>query len=93
VFIKVGYDIVFEHPVPKPMVAMLYLHLSCAAAIRRNEYLLIDPQTQIGDYVDGFGNRCARFTDPCVGEDAYRGSAIRLGSRLWPHQPSRTRRR
>lgn len=63
-FIKVGYDIVFEHPVSTPMVAMLYLHPSCAAAVRRNEYLLIDPQTPIGDYVDGFGNRCARFTCP-----------------------------
>ncbi len=62
--IKVGYDIIFEHPAPTPMVAMLYLHPSCGAAIRRGEHLLIDPLTQISDYVDGFGNRCARFTCP-----------------------------
>ena len=24
--IRVGYDILFEHPAPTPMIAMLYLH-------------------------------------------------------------------
>ena len=63
-FIKVGYDIVFEHPQPTPMVAMLYLHPSCAAAVRRDEYLLVEPQTPLDDYIDSFGNRCARLTCP-----------------------------
>jgi transglutaminase-like putative cysteine protease len=62
--IRVGYDIVFEHPVPTPTIAMLYLHPSCRSAIRRDEYLLIDPAVQIKVYVDGFGNRCGRFTSP-----------------------------
>ncbi len=63
-FIKVGYDIVFEHPAPTPMVVMLYLHPECGAAIRRDEYLLVDPATPISGYLDGFGNRCGRFTCP-----------------------------
>src|SRR5262245_51560043 len=46
------------------MVAMLYLHPTCAPAIRRNEYLLVDPSTPISEYIDGFGNRCGRFTSP-----------------------------
>jgi transglutaminase-like putative cysteine protease len=62
VLIRVGYDIVFEHPVPTPIVAMLYLHPSCKAAVRRDEYLLVDPQVPINDYIDGFGNRCGRLT-------------------------------
>ena len=62
--IRVGYDIVFEHPVATPIVAMLYLHPSCQAAIRRDEYLLIDPDVRVTGYVDGFGNRCGRFTSP-----------------------------
>jgi transglutaminase-like putative cysteine protease len=62
--IRVGYDIVFEHPVPTPIIAMLYLHPSCRPAIRRDEYLLIDPTVQITGYVDGFGNRCGRFISP-----------------------------
>jgi transglutaminase-like putative cysteine protease len=64
VLIRVGYDIIFEHPVATPMVAMLYLHPSCQPAIRRHEYLLLDPQTEISAYVDGFGNRCGRLTSP-----------------------------
>jgi transglutaminase-like putative cysteine protease len=62
--IRVGYDIVFEHPVPTPIVAMLYLHPSCRPAIRRDEYLLIDPAVQVTEYVDRFGNRCGRFVSP-----------------------------
>ncbi len=62
--IRIGYDIVFEHPVPTPIIAMLYLHPSCRPAIRRDEYLLIDPPVQVTGYVDGFGNRCGRFTSP-----------------------------
>jgi transglutaminase-like putative cysteine protease len=64
VLIRVGYDMIFEHPVATPMIAMLYLHPGCKAAIRRNEFLLVDPQTEISDYMDGFGNRCARLTSP-----------------------------
>jgi transglutaminase-like putative cysteine protease len=62
--IRVGYDIVFEHPVPTPIVAMLYLHPSCRPAIRRDEYLLIDPTVQVTEYIDRFGNRCGRFVSP-----------------------------
>jgi transglutaminase-like putative cysteine protease len=62
--IRVGYDIVFEHPVSTPIVAMLYLHPSCRRAIRRDEYLLIEPNVEVHEYVDTFGNRCGRFTSP-----------------------------
>jgi transglutaminase-like putative cysteine protease len=64
VLIRIGYDIVFEHPVPTPIVAMLYLHPACRTAIRRDEYLLVDPQVPISNYIDGFGNRCGRLTSP-----------------------------
>ena len=62
--IRVGYDIVFEHPVPTPIMAMLYLHPSCHSAVRRDEYLLIDPAVQVKEYVDRFGNKCGRFVSP-----------------------------
>jgi len=64
VLIRVGYDIIFEHPVATPMVAMLYLHPACQPAIRRHEFLLVDPQTEISAYMDAFGNRCGRLTSP-----------------------------
>ncbi len=63
-FIRVGYDIMFEHPVATPIVAMLYLHPTCQPAIRRSEYLLLDPPVEISEYIDGFGNRCGRLTSP-----------------------------
>ncbi len=63
-YIRVGYDIVFEHPAPTPIVAMLYLHPSCGPTIRRNEYLLVDPGVPIREYFDSFGNRCGRLTSP-----------------------------
>ena len=62
--IRIGYDIVFEHPVPTPIVALLYLHPSCRPAVRRDECLLIDPDVRVTGYFDGFGNRCGRFTAP-----------------------------
>ncbi|HLF11458.1 MAG TPA: transglutaminase family protein, partial [Gammaproteobacteria bacterium] len=62
--IRVGYDIVFEHPVPTPIIAMLYLHPSRRPSIRRDEYLLIDPPVQVSEYIDGFGNRCGRLICP-----------------------------
>lgn len=62
--IRIGYDIVFDHPVPTPILAMLYLHPSCRSAIRRDDHLLIEPAVQITGYFDGFGNRCGRFIAP-----------------------------
>jgi transglutaminase-like putative cysteine protease len=62
--IRVGYDILFEHPVPTPIIAMLYLHDSRVSSIRRGEYLLVDPQVRISTYTDSFGNRCGRLLAP-----------------------------
>lgn len=59
--IRVGYDIIFEHPAPTPMIAMLYLHPSWKLAIRRGDYLLVEPPTPISEYTDVFGNRCVRL--------------------------------
>lgn len=62
--IRVGYDIVFDHPAPTPILAMLYLHPSCEPRLQRHEYLLIHPDTPVSEYLDGFGNRCGRFKSP-----------------------------
>jgi transglutaminase-like putative cysteine protease len=62
--IRVGYDIIFEHPAPTPLIVMLYLHPSRVPSIRRGEYLLVEPQVQVSHYTDGFGNRCGRLLAP-----------------------------
>lgn len=62
--IRVGYDIIFEHPAPTPIIAMLYLHSSRRLAIRRGEYLLMEPLVKVSEYTDAFGNRCGRLLVP-----------------------------
>jgi transglutaminase-like putative cysteine protease len=63
-FIRVGYDIIFEHSAPTPIIAMLYLHPTRTASVRRGEYLLVEPQEPIGSYIDLFGNHCGRLLAP-----------------------------
>ena len=62
--IRVGYDIIFEHPAPTPIIAMLYLHPSRHQTIRLGEYLLVEPSVQVSEYSDVFGNRCGRLIAP-----------------------------
>jgi transglutaminase-like putative cysteine protease len=64
ILIRLGYDIVFEHPAPTPIIAMLYLHPSRRSSIRRGEYLLVEPPVQVSEYIDAFGNRCGRLLAP-----------------------------
>jgi transglutaminase-like putative cysteine protease len=62
--IRVGYDIIFEYPVPTSVIAILHIHPSRGPSIRRSEYLLVEPRVQISEYFDGFGNRCSRLIAP-----------------------------
>lgn len=62
--IQVGYDIIFEHPAATPIIVMLYLHPSRAASIRQGEYLLVEPQVPVSNYIDSFGNHCGRLLAP-----------------------------
>ena len=62
--IRAGYDIVFDYPTSTPVLAMLYVHPSCEASIRRAESLVVHPRVRIEDYIDAFGNRCGRFVVP-----------------------------
>ena len=62
--IRVGYDIIFEHPAPTPIIAMLYLHPSWQLGIRQGDFLLVEPPTPVSEYIDVFGNRCVRLLAP-----------------------------
>lgn len=68
------FDIQFQLPFPSPIVAVLHLHPSLEPTLRMGNDLLIEqlvganpadnvviPST---DYLDSFGNRCARFIAP-----------------------------
>lgn len=62
--IRVGYEIVFESPVPVPMTLMLYTHPSRAATLQKPEQINLDPDIPIQEFIDSFGNRCARIVAP-----------------------------
>ena len=62
--IRIGYDIIFDVPAPTPMVLMLYVHPSMAPRLIGPERLQIEPEIAVHDYIDGFGNRCARIVAP-----------------------------
>src|SRR3954471_20314712 len=73
--IQSAFDIHFELACFTPMIAMLHLHPSIAAAIRAVDELRVEHEEPIAavgfstqihtdDYSDTFGTRCSRFTAP-----------------------------
>lgn len=69
--IKSEFDIQFQLPGETPMVALLHLHPSLDSVLRSADTLSIehinaDTHTRIEpeNYIDSFGNRCARFHAP-----------------------------
>lgn len=62
--IRLGYEIVFESPVPVPMILMLYTHPSLAGTLEQPEQIKIEPDISIEEFTDNFGNRCGRIVAP-----------------------------
>jgi transglutaminase-like putative cysteine protease len=62
--IRIGYDIIFELPVPTPMHLLLYVHPSRLSRLREPEVLTIDPYVPVQKFIDSFGNTCGRITAP-----------------------------
>jgi transglutaminase-like putative cysteine protease len=62
--IRLGYDIQFELSCPVPIVALLNVHPSREQDLLEPDELLVDPFVPVTTYIDGFGNRCARFIAP-----------------------------
>lgn len=62
--IHVGFEMIFEMPSPAPLVLMLATHPERDASIRRPGKLRVEPDIPVHEYLDGFGNRCARILAP-----------------------------
>lgn len=73
--IRLGYDILFETPSPLAMVAMLYVHPSRLNDLREPDELVTSAGVTKDDYIDSFGNRCARLVAP-AGELRLQGSTL-----------------
>lgn len=83
------FDIQFRLPSPAPMVALLHLHPSLEPRLRSGNELVVEHLTSLADgltadpkylvsstdYIDSFGNRCARFLAP-AGHLRLSGSSV-----------------
>jgi transglutaminase-like putative cysteine protease len=74
-YIQVDCDITLTFPEPAQVVLMLRLHPSLDRAVRRGDRLSIEPAVPIADYLDGYGNRCARVFVP-AGRATFRHDAV-----------------
>lgn len=62
--IKIGFDIEFELSGPTPMLLMLYVHPSRQADLQSEEKIRVEPEVPLTDFIDLYGNRCARVFAP-----------------------------
>ena len=62
--IHLGCELVFEFPQPTPMILMLTVHHSRAAALERPDFLVTRPPVPVEGFRDGFGNWCSRVLAP-----------------------------
>jgi transglutaminase-like putative cysteine protease len=62
--IRLAYDLQFDIPAPVAMVALLSVHPSRALDLLELDELQTEPRVETTYYLDGFGNRCARFVAP-----------------------------
>jgi transglutaminase-like putative cysteine protease len=62
--IDIGYNLEFELPAPTPMILLLYVHPYRAGDLAEPETIISQPQAEVHDYIDVFGNRCARVMAP-----------------------------
>jgi transglutaminase-like putative cysteine protease len=63
-YIRVGYEMVFDFPHPTAMIFLLHLLPSRAGDLRHPDELKLTPNVPITEFTDWFGNRCARIVAP-----------------------------
>jgi transglutaminase-like putative cysteine protease len=62
--IRLGYDIELEQTGPWTVIAILFVHPSRTADLREPDELETPPGVLKDEYIDSFGNRCARLQAP-----------------------------
>lgn len=61
--IKAGYLLRFEIPRPVSMLLLLHTHPSRSGDVKQED-LVLTPQVPLEEFIDPFGNRCARIVAP-----------------------------
>jgi transglutaminase-like putative cysteine protease len=59
--IQLGYELVFQVPARTPMLMLLYVHPSRAAALRTGDWVRVEPDAPVEVFTDPFGNYCGRL--------------------------------
>src|SRR4051794_3447060 len=62
--IRAGYEITYECPQPTPMLLLLNVHASRYQDLETPDVVRTEPQIQVAQYHDGFGNLCSRIVCP-----------------------------
>jgi transglutaminase-like putative cysteine protease len=62
--IRIGYELVFEVPVPTAILLALYVHPSRQKDLLWPEQIVVEPNVPISDFYDNFGNKVARVLAP-----------------------------
>jgi len=63
-FLRLGYELIFNVPAPVPMLLLLYTHPERAATLRKADSVRTEPEVPLEHFIDAFGNRCARLVAP-----------------------------
>ena len=80
-FIRIGFDIAYSFPQPTEIIMMLYTHPSRSSFLIKPERLTGEPALAIEDFIDIYGNRCARAFCP-AGRVQLRNDAIMVDGGL-----------
>lgn len=63
-FIRIGYDIIFNYAAPTPLLTLLNTHPSESHRLLGPDYPRTEPEVPVSEFIDGFGNRCHRMVAP-----------------------------
>ena len=74
-FIRIGYDIIFNLPATTPFLLMLNVHPTRFPSLRGPEQIQIDPFVQTTPFIDCFGNTCGRIV-AMAGQLRLRNTAV-----------------
>src|SRR6188768_4052654 len=57
--IRTGFEIVYDCPVPVPMLLMVSVHPSRRHDLETPDWVRTDPALDVRQYLDGYGNICS----------------------------------
>jgi len=62
--IRAGFEIAYDCPAPTPMMLTLSVHPSRQGDLETPDWIATNPNLDVRQYIDAFGNICSRLTAP-----------------------------